>query len=287
MSAKATQSTTDAPTIETIADTLFITDTGGTLALDGHRGPESGTAHVFEAADGTALCGHASTAAHDRELVGDASHNYNPVYSTRVCGNCSRAVRSRVAAGDLSTGDDTNDMLLSADAGDEIVIDAGDVTQTVTIDSAGFRHGRIKIKGHTDDYDDSPKYTTDSVTVSKRPADDEGSAVIAGDLTDDRQRDGVTIRRPLVADGGVVADSAPTRNRTADSNYAYVVHLDGEPLVSLRSRHAAVGLIAVFDRHDTEQTATIETQPHLSQDELPGLTDEPARGDTHGTEGQR
>lgn len=281
MSAKATQSTTDAPTIETIADTLFITDTGGTLPLDGHRGPESGTAHVFEAADGTALCGHPSTAGHDRELVGDASHDHNPVHCHRVCGNCSRIVRSRVAAGELSTGDDTNDMLLTAEAGDEIVIDADDVTQTVTIDSTAFRHGRIQVDGHTNDYDDSAEYTTDSVSISKRPADDEGSAVIAGDLTDGRQRDGVTICRPLVADGGVVADSAPTRNRTTDSNYAYVVHLDGEPLVSVRSRHAAVGVIAVWNRHDTEQTATIETQPHLSEDELPGLTDEPARGDTH------
>lgn len=202
MSAKATQSTTDEPTTETIADTLFITDTGGQFALDGGLGPESGTAHIFEAADGTALCGHPSTAEHDRELVSDASHDHNPVHSHRVCKNCSRAARSRVAAGDLSTGDDLNDMLLTAEAGDEVVIDTGDVTQTVTVDSTGFRHGRININGHTDDYDDSAEYTTDSVSISKRPADDEGSAVIAGDLTADRQRDGVTIHRPLLADGG-------------------------------------------------------------------------------------
>ena len=66
--------------------------------------------------------------------------------------------------------------------------------------------------------------------------------------------------------------------RTDTMDYGYQVHLDGEPLITLRSRHAAVGLTCVFRRnYDGDTTVSIEPVHHTSTNELPGLKDEPAR----------
>jgi len=77
------------------------------------------------------------------------------------------------------------------------------------------------------------------------------------------------------------ATQTDEQNRTADTDYRYVVEIDGSEMMSLRSRHAAVGVAAVWNRTDLDQVATVATEPHTSTDELPGLVDEPARGDTH------
>jgi hypothetical protein len=63
-------------------------------------------------------------------------------------------------------------------------------------------------------------------------------------------------------------------------DYGYQVLLDGEPLITLRSRHAAVGLTCVFRRHyDGDTTVSVEPVHHTSTNELPGLKNEPAKAD--------
>lgn len=198
MSAHASQRSSEAPTATSITTALFVTDSGGVLPL-GTRGQ----AHVFDSEEGSALCGHPSTASHERERVADASHDHHVVGDTRVCGNCSRIIRSRIAAGELSSGDDQLDLLLRADAGEEIVVEAGDTRQMVEVEDVDWGNGRVRVSGEAVDVDHAGyEYSTDGVRLTLVPGTDDVEAVLAGNLLDDRDHDSASVSRPLVADGG-------------------------------------------------------------------------------------
>lgn len=180
-----------------VDDALFITDSGGVLPLDTHN-----NAHVFDSAEGAALCGHSSTASHTRELVGEASHEHTVVGDHRVCGNCARAVRSRIASGELSSGDETLDLMLRAEPGDELRVAAGGETQRMTVESTGWRYGRAVVEGReVDPASETVEYYTDHVSAKRRP-NGETEIMLGGDLLDERTHDSGSVGRVVAADGG-------------------------------------------------------------------------------------
>jgi len=76
-------------------------------------------------------------------------------------------------------------------------------------------------------------------------------------------------------------NTATTAEEANDNNsYAFRVCIDGQALATVRSRHAAVGCACIWNhQYDTDAEATIEAVPHHNENDLPGLTDEPARED--------
>ena len=200
---------------------LFVTDSGGVLPLDTHN-----NAHVFDSSDGVALCGHSSTASHDRELVGEASHEHTVVGDHRVCGNCARAVRSRIASGELSSGDETLDLMLRSEAGDELRIGVADEAQHMTVDSAGWRFGRAVVEGReVDPATETVEYYTDHVEARRKP-NGETEVRLAGDLLDDRTHDSGSVSRPVAADGGTRPASS---DELTDEENALLGDLDEVP----------------------------------------------------------
>lgn len=198
MSAKA-QAAADT-TEPTITEALYI----GERDDDTLKRP-SGSSHVYDGAEGTALCGHPATATRHRVRLPEARVDAHPVGDHRTCANCSKAVRSRIAAGDLSSGDETLDLLLRAEAGDELELTAGGERRRMTVTETDYSYNHVLVKGEpSNPRADEYEHYNDRMHVKCKPSTGIRDVKLDGDLTTDCSHDDGRVSRPLVADGGTV-----------------------------------------------------------------------------------
>ena len=217
MSAKAIAADETA-TESTVDENIFISIRDDPILTR----PE-GNAHLFESREGTALCGHPSTASDERTSPSEAEHGMNPVGDHNVCGNCSRALRARIGDGTLSTGKRLLDLALRVDAGDKLVVNVDGRDRRMEVTETEFSHGRIKVRGvRTDKLAITPVHYTDSMKISVFPDGAIDEIVTDGDLlgsvgAEERSYSTGDVSRPIATDGGVSTDEHNTSNRDLDT----------------------------------------------------------------------